>query len=88
MKPSAPWTRCSPGKTTRTEVLVTSNAELPRWMTQAVVAAMEQAAISGLCLEGQLEIGAQTVRELDPGIGAGEALALATAIDKSHRSSD
>lgn len=66
---------------------MTSNDALPDWMTHAVIAAMERAAISGLCLEGQLEIGAQTLREIDPGIGRREAFALASAIDKSRHSS-
>jgi len=61
-----------------------SNVGMPEWMTRAVVAAMERAAISGLCREGQLEIGAQKVRELEPEIDRGEAFALARAIDKTR----
>lgn len=53
-----------------------------------VVAAIEQAAISGLCLEGQLEIAAQTVRELRPELGGADALALATAIHACCRPDD
>jgi len=45
-----------------------------------VVAAFEQAAISGLCREGQLEIAAQTVRELRPDLNSRESLALAIEI--------
>jgi hypothetical protein len=45
-----------------------------------VAEAMQQAAISGLCREGQLEIGAQTARELRPDLDAEELLALATEI--------
>lgn len=52
-------------------------------MRREVIAAMERAAIAGLCREGQLEIGAQTVRELEPGVGAEEAFALAKAIEKA-----
>ncbi len=53
-----------------------------------VVAAIEQAAISGLCLEGQLEIAAQTVRALRPELGGADALALATAIHARCRPGD
>jgi hypothetical protein len=45
-----------------------------------IIDAMEQAAISGLCREGQLEIGAQTARELRPDLDSNELLALVTAI--------
>lgn len=38
-------------------------------LTVRVIEAMEQAAISGLCREGQLEIGAQTARALRPELG-------------------
>jgi len=41
---------------------------------------MEQAAIAGLCREGQLEIGAQTARALRPDLGSAELLALATEV--------
>lgn len=41
---------------------------------------MEQAAISGLCREGQLEIGAQRARELRPDLDPAELLALVTEI--------
>jgi len=51
------------------EVLVTRVAE-----------AMRQAAISGLCREGQLEIGAQTAREFRPDLDAAELLALVAEI--------
>jgi 2-methylcitrate dehydratase PrpD len=49
-------------------------------VTTKVAAAMEQAAIAGLCREGQLEIGAQTARALRPNLGSAELLALATEI--------
>ena len=65
-----------------------SNVTLPDWMAHAVIDAMERAAISGLCRDGQLEIGAQTVRELEPRLGVSESFALARAIDKSRRVSD
>ena len=45
-----------------------------------VVAAMEQAAISGLCREGQLEIAMQTARELKPDLSSAELLAMVTTI--------
>jgi hypothetical protein len=45
-----------------------------------VVEAMRQAAISGLCREGQLEIGAQTARELEPELSNEDLLALVTEI--------
>jgi hypothetical protein len=41
---------------------------------------MRQAAISGLCREGQLEIGAQTARELEPELSNEDLLALVTEI--------
>ncbi len=34
-----------------------------------ILKAMEEAAISGLCREGQLEIGVQTARKLRPDLG-------------------
>ena len=55
-------------------------------LTAKVIAAMEQAGISGLCREGQLEIAAQTARELRPDLSSAESLALVTAIadDRGH----
>ena len=41
---------------------------------------MEQAAISGLCREGQLEIAMQTARELKPDLSSAELLAMVTTI--------
>lgn len=41
---------------------------------------MEQAAISGLCRDGQLEIGMQSARELRPELGSADLLALVTEI--------
>lgn len=54
--------------------------------TAKVIAAMEQAGISGLCREGQLEIAAQAARELRPDLSPAELLALVTAIadDRGH----
>ena len=75
-------------KRSRTDSDMASNVTLPDWMAHAVIDAMERAAISGLCREGQLEIGAQTVRELEPGLGVRESFALASAIDKSRHSND
>lgn len=49
-------------------------------LTTSVVAAIEQAAISGLCREGQLEIAVQTARELKPNLDNAELLALVTTI--------
>ena len=45
-----------------------------------VLAAMEQAGISGLCREGQLEIAAQAAREIRPDLSPGELLALVTEL--------
>jgi hypothetical protein len=45
-----------------------------------VAEAMRQAAISGLCREGQLEIGAQAARELRPDLDGADLLALVTEI--------
>lgn len=54
--------------------------DLTPLMVSRVVAAFEEAAISGLCREGQLEIAAQTIRELRPDLDSRESLALATEI--------
>ena len=53
-----------------------------------VTAAMEQAAISGLCREGQLEIAAQTARELRPDLSSWELLALVSAIYEQYTHGD
>lgn len=52
---------------------------------QAIRDAMEQAAIAGLCREGQIEIGAQEARKQHPDLTDEERLALAKAIYKSDR---
>ena len=49
-------------------------------LTTSVVAAIEQAAISGLCRDGQLEIAVQTARELKPNLDSAELFALVTTI--------
>ena len=49
-------------------------------LTATVLDAMKQAAISGLCREGQLEIGAQAARELKPELSGEDLLALVTEI--------
>lgn len=77
MKRSAHWTRCSRhGKNPVDE------------LTTRIIEAMEQAAISGLCREGQLEIGAQAARELRPALGDGELLALVTEIHDNGNAFD
>lgn len=69
MTPNAHWTRCSRHRRNPVNELYTR-----------VVEAMRQAAISGLCREGQLEIGAQTARELEPELSNEDLLALVTEI--------
>jgi hypothetical protein len=49
-------------------------------LTVRVIEAMEQAAISGLCREGQLEIGTQTARALRPELGDVDLRVLVTEI--------
>jgi len=49
---------------------------------------MEQAAISGLCREGQLEIAVQTARGLEPELSSTELLALVTTIYEDWIASD
>ena len=49
-------------------------------LTAKVIDAMEQAGISGLCREGQLEIAAQAAREFRPDLTSAELLALVTAL--------
>ena len=57
-------------------------------LTASVLAAMEQAAISGLCREGQLEIAVQTARDLRPELDSAELLALVTAIYQDQSRDD
>ncbi len=48
-------------------------------LAAAIRTAMEQAAISGLCREGQLEMAAQAVRQLAPDLTDAELHALLEA---------
>ena len=48
-------------------------------LTAAMVEAMEQAAMSGLCREGQLEIAVQEARKIRPDLSDDELLELAKA---------
>jgi hypothetical protein len=57
-------------------------------LTTRVIEAMEQAAMSGLCREGQLEIAAQTARELRPDLASAALLALVTEIYDRKRSGE
>ncbi len=43
---------------------------------ETLIEAMEQAAISGLCREGQLEIGLQEARKLKPDLSHSDQTAL------------
>ena len=49
---------------------------------------MEQAAISGLCRDGQLEIAAQTARELRPDLSSTKLLDLVSAIYEQYTHGD
>lgn len=49
-------------------------------ITDTIHQAMEQAAISGLCAEGQLEIAVQEARKLRPELDADELLELVKEI--------
>ncbi len=55
-------------------------------LTAAIVEAMEQAAISGLCREGQLEIAVQEARKVRPDLSDDELLELAKAVHGLSRS--
>jgi hypothetical protein len=57
-------------------------------LTAKVMEAMEQAAISGLCREGQIEIGAQAARELRPERASAGLLELVTEIYDDMNSGD
>jgi hypothetical protein len=56
--------------------------------TATILDAMEQAAISGLCRDGQLEIGMQVARTLYPQMSEAELLALAEALYKRTLSAE
>ncbi len=51
------------------------------YLTAAILEAMEQAAMSGLCREGQLEIAVQEARKVRPGLSDDELLELAKAVN-------
>lgn len=50
--------------------------------TATILDAMEQAAMSGLCRDGQLEIAMQVARRLYPEMSEAELLAIAEAVYK------
>ena len=49
-------------------------------LTAVILEAMEQAAMSGLCREGQLEIAVQEARKVRPDLRDDELLELAKAV--------
>ncbi|MDP6574572.1 MAG: hypothetical protein QGI06_13800 [Rhodospirillales bacterium] len=55
-------------------------------LTAAILEAMEQAAMSGLCREGQLEIAVQEARKVRPDLGDDELFELAKAVYGLSRS--
>jgi hypothetical protein len=57
------------------------------YLTAAILEAVEQAAMSGLCREGQLEIAVQEVRKVRPGFSDDELLELAKAVHRLSRDS-
>ena len=56
--------------------------------TATILEAMEQAAMSGLCRDGQLEIGMQIARGLYPDMSEAERLAIAEAVYKRTLTSE
>lgn len=56
--------------------------------TATILDAMEQAAMSGLCRDGQLEIGMQIARSLYPNMSEAERLAIAEAVYKRTLTSE
>ncbi len=50
--------------------------------SQTIFTAIEQAAMSGLCRDGQLEIGQQVARSLYPELSEAALLAIAEALYK------
>jgi hypothetical protein len=56
-------------------------------LTAIILEAMEQAAISGLCREGQLEIAVQEARKVRPDLSGNELLELAKAVHGLSRDS-
>ncbi|MCW8889910.1 MAG: hypothetical protein OQL20_04545 [Sedimenticola sp.] len=55
---------------------------------QEIMDAMEQAAISGLCRDGQLEIGQQIARTLYPELSEAALLAIAEGVYKRAQEQD
>lgn len=56
--------------------------------SQSIFDAMEQAAMSGLCRDGQLEIGQQMARNLYPELSEAALLAIAEALYKQSVAQD
>ncbi len=56
--------------------------------TATILESMEQAAMSGLCRDGQLEIGMQIARNLYPDMSEVELLAIAEAVYKRTLTSE
>ncbi len=56
-------------------------------LTAAILEAMEQAAMSGLCREGQLEIAVQEARKVRPDLSDDELLELAKVVHRLSRDS-
>ena len=54
-------------------------------LTAILLEAMEQAAISGLCREGQLEIAVQEARKVRPDLSDDELLELAKTVHEFSR---
>ncbi|MCH7603748.1 MAG: hypothetical protein IIB54_13375 [Planctomycetes bacterium] len=55
-------------------------------LTAVILEAMEQAAMSGLCREGQLEIAVQEARKVRPDLSDDELLELAKTVHGLSRS--
>ena len=56
-------------------------------LTAVILEAMEQAAMSGLCRDGQLEIAVQEARKVRPDLSDDELLELAKTVHGLSRSS-
>ena len=56
-------------------------------LTAVILEAMKQAAMSGLCREGQLEIAVQEARKVRPDLSDDELLELAKTVHGLSRSS-
>ena len=54
-------------------------------LTEVILEAMEQAAMSGLCREGQLEIAVQEARKVRPDLSDDELLELAKTVHELSR---